>query len=63
MNVMLKNLKLNCDMHSVAPFAAFAISNDDFNAGPFGSAFFLPSVILSAAKDPGQFNTRFLINN
>ncbi|MBR6453189.1 MAG: hypothetical protein IKS97_01200 [Fibrobacter sp.] len=24
---------------------------------------FLPSVILSAAKDPGQFNTRFLINN
>ena len=24
---------------------------------------FLPSVILSAAKDPGQFNTRFLINS
>ena len=41
MNVMLKNLKLNCDMHSVAPFAAFAISNIDFIAGPFGSAFFL----------------------
>ena len=40
---------------------------DDFSdfdfAEPFGSAFFLPSVILSAAKDPGQFNTRFLINN
>ena len=43
MNVMLKNFKHNCDMHSVAPFAAFAISIFDFNAEPFGSAFFIQS--------------------
>ena len=41
MNMMLTNAKHTCDMHAVANSAAFAISIFDFNAEPFGSAFFL----------------------
>ena len=41
MNVIAKNVMYTCDMHNVAPFAGFSISIFDFNAEPFGSAFFV----------------------
>jgi hypothetical protein len=42
MNGMLKNLKRNCDIMHVAPFATISISNIVFkDAGLFSSAFFL----------------------
>ena len=41
MNGMLKNLKRNCDIMHVAPFATISISNIVFkDAGLFSSAFF-----------------------
>ena len=39
MNAITKIVKYACDMHDVAPFAGFSISNVDFIAEPFGSAF------------------------
>ena len=42
MNGMLKNLKRNCDIMHVAPFATISISNIVFkDAGLFSSAIFL----------------------
>ena len=52
-----------CAIHCATADGFFKVNSFFDFAEPFGSAFFLPSVILSVAKDPGQFNTRFLINN
>ena len=41
MNGMLKNLKRNCDIMHVAPFATISISIFSFIAGLFSSAIFL----------------------
>ncbi len=46
MNGISMNMKRACGANHVAETAAIAISIFDFNAEPFGSAFFLPSVIL-----------------
>ena len=43
MNGISKNMKCACGAHHVAETAAFAISIFDFNAEPFGSAFFMSS--------------------
>jgi hypothetical protein len=41
MNGILKNMKCAYGTNRVAESAAISISNIDFIAGPFGSAFFL----------------------
>jgi len=45
MNGISKNMKCACGAHHVAETAAFAISIFDFNAEPFGSAFFSDLII------------------
>ena len=41
MNGISMNMKCACGAHHVAETAAIAISIFDFNAEPFGSAFFI----------------------
>ena len=53
MNAITKIVKYACDMHDVAPFAGFSVSNVDFIAEPFGSAFLFSTSLRVPERSPG----------
>jgi hypothetical protein len=62
MNGMLKNLKRNCDIMHVAPFATISISNIVFkDAELFSSAFSTAACFSSSATKITPFLLMFIL--